>query len=305
MQMRRTGYFTQRTTHSGQDDGDTYYQYLVPYVDSHIERICQMIQVKVRQRLGFYYGLSQPGRIQLEILKDVLETVQEHMASVSGVPRGAGLGSLFTRLFTWLAPRISSLVSLVPPSVKTAAAEAATSLAVQGINLASEKASTMLHNRFGVERERGSGFQSGLQNCFNAAMRTLTEHDERGGFIGPLISGIMALAPSVIGLITGATQRGAGFGAYWKQQYSFPGSDRGAASTSGTRSRKRKAPAKTKIKQEPEEIEPIAIFPEPQGPYTTPCTISVMPEKRGRKNPGGRPVKRSAYCNRADLDMLN
>ncbi|DAC80322.1 TPA_asm: LO6 [Tilapia adomavirus 2] len=306
--MRRTGYYAPRASES--DSNAAYEQYFLPYVQTHTKEICTLIKKKVNGRLQYYYTLTDPGQVTQEILNDVLEAVQEHMTSYGGVQRGAGISSFFKSLFSWLMPRATRLVQVIPKDIKDAALQAATDVTVTGINAVANRAKHFIDpSQQQTDAEPRGG---ALQTCVNAAMCHLCENDKRGGFIGGLLSALATLAPAVIGMITdsAASKRGAGFGPYWRSIYPYPDDD---STRGGKVKRKRKGHEMTSVPMKREYYEDsgtagshwVQVCSHPMGDCYTPVTLTVTPETKARgKNKGGRPIIRKGFCRRSDLDML-
>ncbi|AWG87406.1 LO6 [Symphysodon discus adomavirus 1] len=310
--MRRSGYFEPRVSPGPSNDAEvSFNEYFVPYVESNVEQICAMIREHVKTKLSHYFGMQNPGQVQTEILKDILAVVEQHMLSVTGVQRGAGIGSFFASLVRWLLPKARTLVSLIPSQIKTAAATAATDLAVQGIN----RVQQTISQKISGARSPGSSTDRGgaiIQACANSALRCLceeaVEHQERGGFAPLLLSLLGGVIPSVISALI--PSRGGGLGPYWDKLYPVP-DNRG----SGHANRKRRAPVSRNCTSKRVKCEPstsrtrggahavpthTVIMSEPSSTHSVFCTVKV---EAGRK--GGRPVTRHGYCNRNELDNLH
>lgn len=302
--MKTSGYFVHKHN-TGPDDAENEQvlsDYLMPYLETHINEITEMIRAAVVQRIHVYQ--STPfERLQEQILRDVLEAIQRHMAS-KGIGqtmthRGGGLGSFFSRFISWLLPKATKVFSLIPQEVKSAAAAAATDLAVTGIQTAAEKVKSRIE-------QRGGHSTSPFQYCCNEAVRAAIDGDNRGGFIGALASGLAMAVPALMSLFQG---RGGGIGPFWKSAYPLL-RERG-----GGRQHLVAVPVALKRKSsEPvpgpsrkvstrcsrrggasNSTDTLTVYSDSVS-GTVQCFVTIPP---GRK--GGRPLQRTGYCFKAQL----
>ncbi|QGQ59712.1 LO6 [Micropterus dolomieu adomavirus 2] len=298
--MVRSGYFNRGRKTSDEEESTALQTHLIPYIDENIDTIVTMLRNIARANYSVYASLGSVQAIQRQMLKDIQSALQ-HVLSAQG-DRGAGIGSMLTSLFQWLIPKATSLFSLIPEPVKHAAATAATDLAVTGINTLASSVKSK------ISPERGAG----LQTCANALCQQLiqdSQYDPRGGFLGALLGALAAAAPSVISLISSAVtgKRGAGLGAYWEQWYPVQEKrkPRGGQKPAGKRKQKQNnsepssSPCKTVKRERGAGGQSVTLHTIPSGSFTTQCTLSVQSGSRG-----GRPIRRTLYCNKADIDKM-
>nr|DAC81128.1 TPA_asm: LO6 [Blueface angelfish adomavirus] len=302
--MPRSGFFYARRPGGPNNEEHHFNAYVNPYLDAHLAELCKAIQKRIETQLGVYYGIEDPVKIKEQLLKDIVAVVENHMTDVGQV-RGAGLGSFFSKILQWLLPKAKKVISFIPTDVKEAAGRAAKEVMLTGISTVSSKIQDSMQNR-------GSGISpcTPLQACANAGICTLL-HNDRGGFVGTLLTGLGALLPGIISLFQGSKQRGGRLGPYWKQHYPYPEESRGArAQPKRQRQANPQSPKPSTSKRSRTYVshrggavsEPVLVplYSAPYGTCVTECTLTISGGRRG-----GRPVKRTGYMDRSHLTYLN